>query len=147
MRFPHPANPLIVPPFEEQNLLYEAFSEEKTWEKLMHIQEVSDLNERILSDDAKNMILLSEALHEKKIADIAKEIHDKAKKIVLIAGPSSSGKTSFAKRLCIQLQVLGLNPLYLGTDDYFINRNDLPVQKDGTKDFEALSAVDVDLFT
>ena len=147
LRFPHPANPLIVPPFEEQNLLYEAFSEEKTWEKLMHIQEVSDLNERILSDDAKNMILLSEALHEKKIADIAKEIHDKAKKIVLIAGPSSSGKTSFAKRLCIQLQVLGLNPLYLGTDDYFINRNDLPLQEDGTKDFEALSAVDVDLFT
>ena len=147
LRFPHPANPLIVPTFEEQNLLYEAFSEEKTWEKLMHIQEVSDLNERILSDDAKNMILLSEALHEKKIADIAKEIHDKAKKIVLIAGPSSSGKTSFAKRLCIQLQVLGLNPLYLGTDDYFINRNDLPVQQDGTKDFEALSAVDVDLFT
>ena len=57
LRFPHPANPLIVPPFEEQNLLYEAFSEEKTWEKLMHIQEVSDLNERILSDDAKNMIV------------------------------------------------------------------------------------------
>lgn len=147
LQFPQPSNPNVVPKFKKQNLLYEAFSEEKSWEKLMGVREVSTLNEKILNEDYKDMILLSEALHEKKIADIARRIHDEKKRIVLIAGPSSSGKTSFAKRLCIQLQVIGLKPLYLGTDDYFINRADLPVQEDGTKDFESLSAVDVELFT
>lgn len=147
LQFPQPSNPNVVPKFKKQNLLYEAFSEEKSWEKLMGVREVSTLNEKILNEDYKDMILLSEALHEKKIADIARSIHDEKKRIVLIAGPSSSGKTSFAKRLCIQLQVIGLKPLYLGTDDYFINRADLPVQEDGTKDFESLSAVDVELFT
>ena len=147
LQFPQPSNPNVVPKFKKQNLLYEAFSEEKSWEKLMGVREVSTLNEKILNEDYKDMILLSEALHEKKIADIARRIHDEKKRIVLIAGPSSSGKTSFAKRLCVQLQVIGLKPLYLGTDDYFINRADLPVQEDGTKDFESLSAVDVELFT
>lgn len=147
LRFPHPSDPNHLLPFEEQNLLYEAFSEERSWEKLLGINDVSDLNESIIKKDYKNTILLSEALHEKKIADIATMIRDKKKRIVLIAGPSSSGKTSFAKRLCIQLRVIGLKPLYLGTDDYFINRKDVPREEDGTQDFEALSAVDVELFT
>lgn len=147
LRFPHPSDPNVVLPFEEQNLLYEAFSEERNWEHLLGLNDVSDLNEKVLANDYVNTILLSEALHEKKIADIANMIHERGSKIILIAGPSSSGKTSFAKRLCIQLQVIGYKPLYLGTDDYFINRADLPLQEDGTKDFESLSAVDVDLFT
>lgn len=147
LRFPHPSDPNHLLPFEEQNLLYEAFSEERSWEKLLGINDVSDLNESIIKKDYKNTILLSEALHEKKIADIATMIRDKKRRIVLIAGPSSSGKTSFAKRLCIQLRVIGLKPLYLGTDDYFINRKDVPREEDGTQDFEALSAVDVELFT
>lgn len=147
LRFPHPSDPSSVPPFEEQNLLYEAFSEERNWEHLLGMNDVSDLNEKVLANDYLNTILLSEALHEKKIADIANMIREKGSKIILIAGPSSSGKTSFAKRLCIQLQVIGYKPLYMGTDDYFIDRADLPVQEDGTKDFESLSAVDVDLFT
>ena len=74
-------------------------------------------------------------------------IHHRGKRIILIAGPSSSGKTSFAKRLCIQLRVIGLKPLYLGTDDYFIDRKDLPVGPDGKKDLESLHAVDINLFT
>lgn len=147
LQFPQGSDPLHVPTFMEQNLLYEAFSEEKNWENLMGVNEVSTLNQKVLNHDYKEMILLSEALHEKKIADIAKMIQEKKKRIVLIAGPSSSGKTSFAKRLCIQLRVIGVKPLYLGTDDYFINRKDLPIQQDGTKDFESLSAVDVELFT
>ncbi len=147
LRFPQPSDPNVIPPFAEQNLLYEAFSEEKNWEKLTGVEEVNDLNRIVLSHDTKNLILLSEALHEKKIADIAHMIYEKEKRIVLIAGPSSSGKTSFAKRLCIQLQVLGLKTLYLGTDDYFVNRVDLAVGPDGKKDFEDLSAVDVNLFT
>ncbi len=147
LQFPQGSDPLHVPLFMEQNLLYEAFSEEKSWENLMGVNEVSTLNQKVLNHDYKEMILLSEALHEKKIADIARMIQEKKKRIVLIAGPSSSGKTSFAKRLCIQLRVIGVKPLYLGTDDYFINRKDLPLQADGTKDFESLSAVDVELFT
>lgn len=147
LQFPQGSDPLHVPTFMEQNLLYEAFSEEKSWENLMGVNEVSTLNRKVLNHDYKEMILLSEALHEKKIADIARMIQEKKKRIVLIAGPSSSGKTSFAKRLCIQLRVIGVKPLYLGTDDYFINREDLPLQQDGTKDFESLSAVDVELFT
>lgn len=147
LQFPQGSDPLHVPTFMEQNLLYEAFSEEKSWENLMGVNEVSTLNQKVLNHEYKEMILLSEALHEKKIADIARKIQEKKKRIVLIAGPSSSGKTSFAKRLCIQLRVIGVKPLYLGTDDYFINRKDLPLQADGTKDFESLSAVDVELFT
>lgn len=147
LRFPHPNDPDHLMPFEKQDLLYEAFSEERAWEKLLHINDVSDLNESISTNQYKEMILLSEALHEKRIADIAKMIHDLNKRIVLIAGPSSSGKTSFAKRLCIQLQVIGLKPLYLGTDDYFIERKDVPIGPDGKQDFEALDVVDIDLFT
>ena len=82
--------------------------------------------------------MLSEALHEKKIAMIAEQIQSAKKRIILIAGPSSSGKTTFAKRLCIQLKVIGLNPLYLGTDDYFVNRDKMIPDENGKLDFEAL---------
>jgi uridine kinase len=147
LRFPHPEDPDVVPPYEEQKLLYDAFSEETHWESLLEIGYASELNRKVLDGSYKDMILLSEALHEKKIAEIAGEICRKKKRIILIAGPSSSGKTSFAKRLCIQLRVAGLNPLYLGTDDYFVDRKLLPVLPDGSQDFESLSAVDVKLFT
>ncbi len=147
LRFPHPSNVDVVPEYAEQKKLYEAFSEETHWEHLMGVNTIGELNERILNDDAKDLVMLSEALHEKKIAEIAEEIKEAGKRIILIAGPSSSGKTTFAKRLIIQLRVTGLNPLYLGTDDYFINREDMPRDEHGEMDFESLSAVDVDLFT
>ena len=147
LRFPHPSSPDLVLPFEEQRLLYEAFSEENHWEKLCGISLARDLNQAIEKGQEKELIALSEALHEKKIAEIAEMIHHRGKRIILIAGPSSSGKTSFAKRLCIQLRVIGLKPLYLGTDDYFIDRKDLPVGPDGKKDLESLHAVDINLFT
>ena len=147
LRFPHPSSPDLVLPFEEQRLLYEAFSEENHWEKLCGISLARDLNQAIEKGQEKELIALSEALHEKKIAEIAEMIHHRGKRIILIAGPSSSGKTSFAKRLCIQLRVIGLKPLYLGTDDYFIDRKDLPVGPDGKKDLDRLHAVDINLFT
>jgi uridine kinase len=117
LRFPNYRKPDTVPPYEEQKQLYEAFSEETQWEQLMNVRFVADLNQKVLADDYRELIMLSEALHEKKIAEIAGMIHESRRRIILIAGPSSSGKTSFAKRLCIQLRVLGLKPLYLGTDD------------------------------
>ena len=92
------------------------------------------------------MILLSEALHEKRVAEIADMIVGKGKRIVLIAGPSSSGKTSFANRLCIQLRVAGVKPLYMGTDDYFVERENTPLGEDGKPDYENLDAMEVQLF-
>ena len=146
LRFPHPNFPDQIPPYEEQKLLYDAFSEETQWEKLLKVSFASDLNRMIEKKDSKDLIMLSEALHEKKIAMIAEQIQSAKKRIILIAGPSSSGKTTFAKRLCIQLKVIGLNPLYLGTDDYFVNRDEMIPDENGKLDFEALEAVDLHLF-
>ena len=146
LRFPHPNFPDQIPPYEEQKLLYDAFSEETQWEKLLKVSFASDLNRMIEKKESKDLIMLSEALHEKKIAMIAEQIQSAKKRIILIAGPSSSGKTTFAKRLCIQLKVIGLNPLYLGTDDYFVNRDEMIPDENGKYDFEALEAVDLNLF-
>ena len=146
LRFPHPNYPDEIPPYEEQKLLYDAFSEETQWEKLLKVSFASDLNSMIEKQESKDLIMLSEALHEKKIAMIAEQIQSAKKRIILIAGPSSSGKTTFAKRLCIQLKVIGLNPLYLGTDDYFVNRDEMIPDENGKYDFEELEAVDLHLF-
>ena len=145
LRFPHPTDPLHVPAFESQELLYDAFSEETQWENILHISYAVELNER-MKKEYENIIMVQEALHEKKIAQIAESIKKNKKRIILIAGPSSSGKTSFAKRLCIQLQVVGLKPLYLGTDDYFKDRKDMVPDEKGNLDFESLEAVDLPLF-
>ena len=145
LRFPEQRMPDVIPPYKEQKLLYEAFSEETLWEHLLNIDFAADLNAS-MQERYQEVIMVSEALHEKKIAEIAGRIADEKKRIILIAGPSSSGKTSFAKRLCVQLQVCGLKPLYLGTDDYFINRGDMLPDENGKVDFEALEAVDTKLF-
>ena len=146
LRYPQQSDPLHIPPYHEQKLLYGAFSEETNWEHVLHIDYAADLNES-MKERAKQVIMVCEALHEKKIAEIASEIVSRKKRIILIAGPSSSGKTSFAERLCIQLQVCGAQPLYLGTDDYFVDRRDMKRDAKGKVDFEALSAVDLDLFS
>lgn len=146
LRFPHHRDPANIPVYEEQKILYEAFSEETHWERLCGVNNAYELNQCVRSRKAQDLILLSEALHEKKIAEIADRIHQSGRRIILIAGPSSSGKTSFAKRLCIQLRVIGIHPLYLGTDDYFVNRDDMEVDEKGNRDYESLSAVDTKLF-
>lgn len=146
LRFPHPSNPNVMPPFIDEIKMYQAFGEQTKWDKLLGINYVADLNEKIETGEYKEVIQLSEALHEKKIAKIADMIKKEHKRIILIAGPSSSGKTTFARRLCIQLKVNGLNPLYMGTDDYFCEREMTPVDENGEKDFENLSSLDIDLF-
>ena len=146
LRYPHISQPNEMPPYEDQKLLYDAFSEATIWEKLMNVSYVADLNEKIKQNDNLDLIMLQEALHEKKISDIADQIKQENKRIILICGPSSSGKTSFAKRLCIQMRVIGLRPLYLGTDDYFVERSETVLDENGEKDYESIRAVDIDLF-
>ncbi len=146
LRFPHPSNPNEIPTYEDEVKLYQAFSEQTRWDQLLGVSYVADLNEKIESGAYKELIQLSEALHEKKISDIADQIKQEHKRIILIAGPSSSGKTTFAQRLCIQLKVNGLDPLYLGTDDYFVEREDTPLDQHGEPDYENLGALDIDLF-
>lgn len=146
LRFPYYTKPDEMPEYVNDYKLYSAFGEEARWAKLLNTKYLPDLNRSIYENRTKDLILLSEALHEKKISDIADEICRLGKRIVLIAGPSSSGKTTFARRLCIQLRVNGLNPLYMGTDDYFVERENTPLDENGEYDYENLNALDIDLF-
>lgn len=146
VRFPHPSNPAQIPEYTDEKKMYQAFGEQTKWDQLLGVNYVSDLNEKIENGQYRELIQISEALHEKKIAEIADMIKKQHKRIILIAGPSSSGKTTFARRLCIQLKVNGLSPLYMGTDDYFAEREHTPLDEHGEPDFENLQALDIDLF-
>lgn len=146
LRFPHPKNPNVIPEFKDESKMYAAFGEATSWGRLMEVSYVTDLNEKVRNGQYKELIQLSEALHEKRIAEIADLITKQKKRIILIAGPSSSGKTTFAKRLLIQLKVNGLKPLYMGTDDYFVEREDTLLDENGEPNFEDLSAIDIRLF-
>lgn len=146
LRFPHPSSPDKIPPYTDEKMLYRTFGEQSRWGKLMGITYVSDLNRKIEEGKFKELVQLSEALHERRIVEIADMITKQNKRIILIAGPSSSGKTTFAQRLCIQLRVNGLDPLYMGTDDYFVEREDTPLDEYGEKNYEDLEAVDIRLF-
>ena len=146
LRFPYTDDPDVMPEYRDDVNLYEAFAKEQEWNDLLGIRCIPDLNDVIRSGKTRDMILLSEALHEKRVAEIADMIVAAGKRIVLIAGPSSSGKTSFANRLCIQLRVAGVKPLYMGTDDYFVERENTPLGEDGKPDYENLDAMEVQLF-
>ena len=146
LRFPTQSAPDRIPSFQDDRLLYQAFGEAKKWGNLMAISYVSDLNQKIENGEYREIMQVSEALHEKKIAQIADHILKAGKRIVLICGPSSSGKTSFAKRLCIQLMVNGQKPLYMGTDDYFVERPQTPRFPNGEYNFEDIDALDIELF-
>ena len=142
LRYPHPGNPDEIGEYEEQELLYSAFSEATKWGQLTNISFVCDLNEKIIYDDVAELVLMQEALHEKKISDIADMILEKKARVVLICGPSSSGKTTFAKRLCIQLSVNGLKTLYMGTDDYYKEYSERVYDENGEVDLESIRAID-----
>ena len=146
LRFPHMSDPSRLPDYSDDEKMYESFRSATHWQKLLGIEYVADLNEKIEAGEMKHIIQLSEALHEKRVVEIAQKIIERNKRIVLIAGPSSSGKTSFANRLCIQLEVNGAHPLYMGTDDYFVEREQSPRDENGEYDFENLDALDIDLF-
>ena len=146
LRYPHQSEPEKIPEYKDDVLLYNGFKQSSSWGKLMNVNYISDLNKKILDDKMNDLYLLQEALHEKRIAEIADMITKENKRLVLICGPSSSGKTTFANRLCIQLQVNGKSTLCMGTDDYFVEREQTPLDKNGEKDYESIKAVDTDLF-
>ena len=133
--------------FNEQKKLASIFMETEKWLNILGVGEVGSLNEKIINGDLSSVIMISEALHEKKIAEIADKIFNRRDtRIVLIAGPSSSGKTTFAQRLGIQLRVNGLTPIPISLDDYFVNREDTPIDENGEYDFETIESVDIKLF-
>lgn len=136
-----------LPDFKEQKSLTNIFRETEKWLNILDIETVGSLNKRIENNETQNVIMVSEALHEKKIAYIADEIlNKKSVKVILIAGPSSSGKTTFSKRLSIQLRVNGLIPVGLSMDDYFLNREETPKDENGDYDYETINALDLNLF-
>lgn len=141
-------NATEIKPMIDQEKMMKVFSEFKRWGKVLNISNVGDLNRYVDNDNISELIKISEALHEKKIAQIADKIRKKRKhtKLILISGPSSSGKTTFGKRLAIQLKVAGLNPVNLSLDNYFVDREHTPKDENGEYDFEALEALDIRLF-
>ena len=148
LRTPEPSAPEIVPAFKAQPKFGSILMEAERWASVLHCDYVSDLNRYIRRGEVADIIHVSEALHEKKIAEIADHIASNIRelRLVLIAGPSSSGKTSFAQRLRIQLRVNGIEPVSISLDDYFRNWEDTPRTKDGAYDFENIGALDVELF-
>ncbi|MGL4344767.1 MAG: nucleoside kinase [Cellulosilyticaceae bacterium] len=147
LRFPGEVNPTELAVFEPQSKLSEVFRESERWARILGIDIVASLNDTIAKGQLDDLVRVSEALHEKKIAQIADQISSKpATRLVLIAGPSSSGKTTFAQRLCIQLRVNGLTPHVISIDDYFVNREHTPRDEKGDYNFECLEAIDTTLF-
>jgi uridine kinase len=145
---PKKDHPNEISKFQPQPKLAGIYKEAEEWAKIMNVDKVASLNDLIERKEYPSLIRTVEALHEKKISQIADMIVKNKEKgrIILIAGPSSSGKTSFAQRLSIQLRVNKLNPVSISLDDYFVNREDTPKDKDGNYDFESIYAIDLDLF-
>lgn len=145
---PRTSSPFSLEDHEIPQKLFHIFSEYRQWINILGVDNVGKLNDIVESGKVEEFIRISEALHEKKIARIADMIHDKREriKIVLISGPSSSGKTTFAQRLSIQLRVNGLIPMNISLDDYFVNKDHTPVDEFGKPDYEALETVDLKLF-
>lgn len=140
-------NPGVVEEFVEQPSLFEQLMLSTKWGNLVNISTVGDLNEQICSGSISDMILVQEALQERRIGAIAQEIFDRGKvRFVLVAGPSSSGKTTFAHRLAIQLKSFGLRPHIISMDDYFVNREHTPIDIDGNYNFDVIEALDLELF-
>ncbi|NLZ31609.1 MAG: nucleoside kinase [Firmicutes bacterium] len=148
LRFPDEEDPSRVAPFVEQKKLFEVFREAERWGQILGFDTVGAMNRLIEEGQGAEVIRVAEALHEKKIAQIADIISDRVPevRVILIAGPSSSGKTTFAQRLRIQLLVNGLRPQSISTDDYFLDRELTPLDESNKPDFEHIEAVDLPLF-
>ncbi|HYF84506.1 MAG TPA: nucleoside kinase [Clostridia bacterium] len=147
LRFPEKSTPNQLPEYKEQKKLFNIFREFENWGKILELENISHLNDAINGGRISEVIAVAEGLHEKKIAQIADMISaSNNKKLVLIAGPSSSGKTTFAQRLSVQLRVNGLKPVPISIDDFFKDRVDTPIDEFGDFDFETIAAIDIVTF-
>ena len=146
LRVPDANNPAVLAENIPQPMTFEVYNEQVRWNVIMRLSNAGDVNKACQQGRATELIQVSEALQEKKVVKIAEEIdrryHENGLKLVLITGPSSSGKTTFCKRLSIQLLACGLRPLSFSTDDYFVNRVDTPLLPDGQYDFDNFDTVD-----
>ena len=146
LRIPSVSNPDVLGEMTRQDKMFDIFKEHHRWQEILGIRTVGDFNQAIDAGHATDIINISEALQEKKLAKIAEEIASReGVKLVLLAGPSSSGKTTSCKRLSIQLAVNGLKPLQLSLDDYFVDRDKTPKDENGDFDFESIYALNLDL--
>lgn len=147
LRYPVSSNPTVIPEYKETKKLSWALNEYDQIHKILNVNTIYKLNKSIEDEKVKDVIMLEEALHEKKIAEIADRIaQNKNVKMVLIAGPSSSGKTTFAQRLGIQLRLNGIKPVTISVDNYFVERTENPKDENGDYDFETIDAIDLNLF-
>ena len=147
IRYPSRKNPEKLEEYKENKKLLNTLQEYEDIHRVLGINTIYKLNREILSGNEKDVILLAEALHEKKKSDIADKIVNRNDvKVVLIAGPSSSGKTTFAKRLGLQLRLNGLKPVTISVDNYFVERTETPLDENGKYNFECLEAIDLKLF-
>ncbi len=148
IQFPDRSVPPKVPALRPQPHLFAVFQEHKKWGRILNVNTVGRLNEIIAAKESADFIRIAEALHEKKIAKVADKIKEERARIkfILIAGPSSSGKTTFAKRLSVQLRVNGLSPVAISVDNYFVDRDKTPRDENGDFDFEHIEAIDLELF-
>lgn len=146
LQLPSRTDPDKIAEFNPQKKLFSVLKQSDDWGVMLNVDTVGGLNDAIANGEINDLMLVQEALQEKNVADIAARIRQEDKKVVLIAGPSSSGKTSFSHRLCIQLRALGMSPHPVALDNYFVNRENTPKDEDGNYDFECLEAMDVAQF-
>ena len=147
LQMPKRSEPDKVPEFRADAKLFQVQKESLKWGEMMKIRTVGDLNDRIVSESVHDLMLVQEALQEKKISEIASMITAQPeKKLIMIAGPSSSGKTTFSHRLSTQLAANGMKPHPIPMDNYFVEREDTPRDEDGNPDYECLEAIDIELF-
>lgn len=148
LHFPRKQKPGELLPFEDEPRLARVFQEYSHWLRIMGVSRVAAFNEAIRNGRLRELILVAEAFHQQQLSNIANEIaaHRPGVQIILISGPTSAGKTTFSKRLAIQLLAKGIFPVTVGMDNYFVNRDLTPRDKNGDYNFEALEAVDIPLF-
>jgi len=148
LRFPDEKDPFTIPPFIQQAKLFEIFREAEKWGSILGFDTVGAMNSLLERGEGPEVIRVAEALHEKKIAQIADMINERREelRVILVAGPSSSGKTTFAQRLRTQLLVNGLRPYPISIDDYFVDREHTPLDESNNPDFEHIEAIDLSLF-
>ena len=147
LELPERSDPFTIPPFAPDEKIFKVQKESQEWAEKMDISYVGDLNDRITREGVRNILLVQEALQEAKISRIAEQIvADGSRKFIMIAGPSSSGKTSFSHRLSIQLTAHGMKPHPIAVDNYFKNREDTPLDEYGERNYECLEALDVEKF-